>query len=117
MKAKERVPENSEQPKPLPAPTNQEREEVLTGWQEEIIALAEARLTIDGEEDVLCQMTRRIIAISEFVQDLTLVASGDPCRDIPISASALYSVMKEIEEHARIAWWVAAGKPRYSRWG
>jgi hypothetical protein len=48
MKAKKIVSEKNEQLNPLPTPSNEERKDRLAGWQKEIVALAEARLSLDG---------------------------------------------------------------------
>jgi len=112
MKAKKIVPENSEQPKTLPAPSNEERTDQLAGWQKQIVALAEARLSIDGEQDVIFHMQQRAISLCRVVDDLTINASDSD----EVSLRALGRLMEVIEEHIQIAQWITAGKPLCSHW-
>lgn len=111
MKAKKRVPENSEQPKILLAPSNEERKDQLAGWQQEIIALAEALLSLDGEQDVLFRMHQRAIGLCRVVEDFSLV--GD---DNDLSMHALGELMRAAGEAIQVAKWIAMEKPRHSRW-
>ena len=111
MKAKKRVPENSEQPKPLPAPSNKEREDELAPWQREIVLLAEARLILDGEQDVLAVMHQRAIGLCRVVEDMTLRAHEND-----VSLEALREVMRAAQESIQVARWIAAGKPLNPSW-
>ena len=80
MKAKKIISEKNEQPNPLPAPSNEERKDQLAAWQKEIIALAEARLSVEGEQDVISEMHRRAIGLCRIVEDMAI---SDTCeRDI-----------------------------------
>ena len=113
MKAKNKVPENHEQPKPLPASPIKEEKLDLAGWQKEIIALAEARLSIDGEQDVVCCALRRVIALSRCMQDMLLERKGD---DVTLHGDALYQIMEDIEENAQVVKWLTDGRPSEPRW-
>src|SRR5208283_140141 len=75
MKAKKIIPEKNEQPNPLPAPSNQERKYELAPWQKEIVALAEARLSVGDEQDIVPHMLRRAIGLCRIVEDMALSTS------------------------------------------
>jgi hypothetical protein len=111
MKAKERVPEKCQQPKTLPAPSNEERKDELAAWQKEIVALAEARLSINGEQDVVAEMHRRAIGLCRIVEELVLGQS-----ESEISLDALAEVMRIIEEDIQVARWITAGRPLNPYW-
>jgi hypothetical protein len=111
MKAKKIISEKHEQPSPLPAPSNEEREDQLAGWQQSIVALAEARLSLDGEQDVVFQMHERAIGLCRVVEDLAI---GDPKNEI--SLRALGKVMEVVQEDIEVAKWITMGKPRHPRW-
>jgi hypothetical protein len=111
MKSKKIISEKNEQPNPLPTPSNEETKDQLAGWQQEIVALAEARLSIDGEQDVVNQMHRRAIGLCRIVNDLSL---ANPISEI--SLEGLGHVMQTIEESVQIAKWITDGRPREPRW-
>jgi len=111
MKDKEIIPEQCEQPKTLPAPSNEEGKDQLAGWQKVIVALAEARPSVDDERDVVFNMHRRGIGLCRVVEDLALNAS-----ESDISLSALARVMEVVEEDILVAKWLTSGRPLYSRW-
>ncbi len=106
MKAKKIISEKNEQPNPLPTPSNEERKDQLAPWQEEIVALAEARLSVNGEQDVIPEMLRRAIGLCRIVEDLALAQS-----ESETSLEALGKVMQIVQEDIHIAKWIAAGKP------
>ena len=111
MKAKKIVPKNSEQPNPLPAPSNKEMEIQLAPWQEEIIALAEARLSLNREKDVVSRTLRRAIGLCRVVEDFSLV--GD---DNDLSMKALGQLMEVVGEEIQIAKWITRGRDREQYW-
>jgi hypothetical protein len=111
MKAKERIPEKCEQPKTLPTPSNEERQDELAPWQKQIVALAEARLSIDGEQDVIFQMHERAIGLCRVVEDFSLV--GD---DNDLSMHALGKLMEVVGEDIKVAKWIAMGMPLGRNW-
>jgi hypothetical protein len=111
MKAKKIISEKSEQPNPLPAPSDQERRDKLAPWQKQIIALAEARLSIDNEQGVISEMHRRAIGLSRIVEDLAL---SEPDSELPLEAVA--KVMQIIEEDIQVAKWIVGGRPLDSEW-
>jgi hypothetical protein len=111
MKAKERIPEKCEQPNPLPAPSIEERKYPLAGWQKEIVALAEARLSVNDEQDLVPQMLRRAIGLCRVVEDFSLV--GD---DNDLSMQALGMLMQVVGEDIQVVKWIVSGKPLDSRW-
>jgi len=98
-------------PAQLPALFNEEKEDQLAGWQEEIVALAEAYLTIDTEQDVIDHVQSRVIRLCRLMQDLTIDSPVDE-----ISAPALFEFMDVLEENIQIARWLHRGKPRHSNW-
>lgn len=111
MKAKKRVPENSEQPKTLPAPSNEEMKDNLAPWQKEIVALAEARLSVGDERDLLPHMHRRAIALCRIVEDMAMGTSeSEP------SLEALAMVMEIVQEDIQVAKWLVLGRPLDPRW-
>ncbi len=111
MKTKKIISEKNEQPNPLPTPSNEERKDQLAGWQKIIVALAEARLSLDGEQDVLSEMHRRAIGLCRVVEDFSIV--GD---DNDLSMEALGQLMKVVEEHIQVARWLTSGRPLDPRW-
>ncbi len=111
MKAKKIIPEKNEQPNPPPAPPNQEKRDELAPWQKEIVALAEARLSVEGEHDVISEMLRRAIGLSRIVEDLALCG-----RESELSLSALARVMQVIQEDIYVARWIADGRPLDHEW-
>jgi hypothetical protein len=111
MKAKKIVPENSEQPETLLAPSNKEKIDELSPWQKEIVALAEARLSILGEEDVINEMHRRAIGLCRVIEDFSIV--GD---DNDLSMEALGQLMRVLTEHIQVAKWLTSGRPLDPRW-
>ena len=111
MKAKKIIPPKNEQPNPLPAPPNNERLDQLAPWQKQIIALAEARLSISDERDVVPEMHRRAIGLCKIVEDMALGNTGS---EVPLDA--LYKIMEVIEENIQIAKWITSGRPLDSRW-
>jgi len=111
MKAKKIVSEKNEQLNPLPTPSNEERKDRLAGWQKEIVALAEARLSLDGEQDVVFHMHQRALGLCRVVEDMALGA-----HESDISLDALAKVMEVLEEHIQITKWITAGRPLHSHW-
>ena len=126
MKAKTIVPENSEQPNPLPTPPTlsnkgireeiqqemaEDRRDKLAGWQKEIVALGEARLSIDKEEDVVPRLLRRAIGLSRVVEDFSMV--GD---DNDLSMEALGQLVRVIQEDLQVVRWITGGKRLNPRW-
>ena len=104
MKAKKIISEKNEQPNPLPALSDLERRDELAGWQRQIVALAEARLSLDTEQDVISETLRRAIGLSRIVEDLAL------CHESELSLSALAKVMQIIQEEVFVAKWITGGK-------
>ncbi len=111
MKAKKIISVKSEQLNPLPAPSNEERKDQLAPWQKEIVALAEARLTINAEGDLIPHMHRRAIALCRIVEDMALGQT-----ESEISEDALAKVMEIVQEDLRVAKWLASGRPLDPRW-
>jgi excinuclease UvrABC nuclease subunit len=108
----QRISEEREQPSPLPAPSNEERKDALAGWQKEIIALAEARLSINEEVDVVFQMLARAIGVCRVIEDLTLSAPDGEQLSFP----ALRQVMEIVQEDIQVAKWLTSGRPLYRNW-
>jgi hypothetical protein len=108
MKAKKIIPEKNEQPNPLPAPSDQERREELPPWQKEIIALAEARLSVEDEHSIVSDLLRRAIAMSRIVEDLALGK-----HESEASWGALGKVMQIIQEDIHVAKWITTGRMLY----
>ena len=113
MKNKNKVPQNpavSQDPAPAAPPLEQlnpEREDQLLPWQEEIVALAKARLSIDSNTkyEVVCDMHRRAIALCTMVEDLALGShESEP------SFKALASVMKIVQETIHVAAYINEGE-------
>jgi hypothetical protein len=111
MKVKKIIPEKNEQPNPLPAPSNQEKRDELAPWQQIIVAVAEARLTVDNEHEAIWEMHRRAIALCRIVEDLAL---SSPASELPLEALA--KVMQIIEENVRVAKWIAGGRRLDINW-
>jgi hypothetical protein len=111
MKAKKIISENNEQPNPLPTPSDQERRDELAPWKKEIIALAEARLSVDGKEDIICEMHRRAIGLCRIVEDLALCE-----HDSELSLSALAKVMQIAQEYIFVARYLTAKEPGCLDW-
>ena len=114
MKAKKIIPEYNKQPNPLPTPStpsNEERKDQLAGWQKQIVALAEARLSVDDEQDLVPELLRRAIGLCRIVEDMAI---GTP--ESEASLDALASVMRVIEEHIQTAKWITSGRPLDPRW-
>jgi Cdc6-like AAA superfamily ATPase len=111
MKAKKIISENSEQLNPLPVPSNEESKDQLAPWQKLIVALAEARLSVDDEQDLVPEMLRRAIGLCRTVEEMALGESQSE-----ISPDALAKVMQVIEEHVQIAKWITSGRPLRSNW-
>jgi hypothetical protein len=111
MKAKKIVSEESEQPNPLPAPSNEERKDQLAGWQKEIVALAEARLSLNSEQDLVPHLLRRAIALCRVVEDFSLVGN-----DNDLSIQALGRLMEVVQEDIQVAKWITSGRPLLSHW-
>jgi hypothetical protein len=111
MKAKKIVPENSEQPKPLLAPSNEERKHDILPWKKLIVALAEARLSLDGEQDVIFDMHQRAIGLCRVVEDFSLVGG-----DNDLSMEALGQLMRVVGEEIQVAKWISMGKPLDRDW-
>ena len=111
MKAKKIIPKKNEQPNPLPAPSNEEREDELAPWQKEIVALAEARLSINGERDMVPHMLRRALALCQIVEDM---ARGQ--MESEASLDALAMVMDIVREDLQQVKWLSMERPLYSRW-
>ncbi len=111
MKAKKIIPETCEQPKMLPAPSNEERKGELAPWQKEIVALAEARLSINAELDLLPHMHRRAIALCRIVEDMARGKSESEA-----SLDALAMVMEIVQEDIQVAKWLVSGRPLDPRW-
>jgi hypothetical protein len=111
MKAKKIIPKKNEQPNPLPAPSNEERKDQLAPWQKEIIALAEARLSLNGEHAVVFNMHRRTLGLCRIVEDMAMgqTESGT-------SLDALAKVMEIVQEDIQVAKWITSGRPLYSNW-
>jgi hypothetical protein len=108
MKAKKIIPENNEQPNPLPTPSDQERREELPLWQREVIALAEARLSVEDEQSVISDVLRRAIAMARIVEDLNLCEHGSE-----LSQGALAKVMQIIQEDLHVVKWLTTGRLLY----
>ena len=108
MKAKKIISEKIEQPNPLPTPSNQERIEELLPWQREIIALAEARLSVEDEQSVISDVLRRAIATSMIVEDLALSE-----HESELPSKALAKVMQIIQEDIQVAKWITTGRMFY----
>jgi hypothetical protein len=119
MKHKERIPEKSEQPKPLPALEQSAQPETfearmerrkndpLAPWQREIVDLGMAYLNTNDERDQVPRMIRRAISISIVVADMAGrqdVGSG-------IDEDALVSVMDLLREQLEVVKWITSGKP------
>jgi len=111
MKAKQIIPEQREQPKPLPAPSNKEREDQLAPWQKEVVALAEARLSLDEEQDVVSEMLRRAIGLCRIVEDMARSES-----ESETSLEALATVMEVIEQDLYVAKWITTGRVQNPTW-
>jgi hypothetical protein len=95
----------------VPAPSNEERKDELAGWQKVIVALAEARLSLDGEHDVVFDMHRRALGLCQIVEDM---AMGQP--ESETSLDALAMVMRIVQEDIQVAKWISAGRPLDPRW-
>jgi hypothetical protein len=108
MKAKKIISEKTEQPNPLPTPSDQERREALPLWQKEIIALAEARLSVEDVHSVVSDMLRRAIGMSMIVEDLALSE-----HESELPSKALAKVMQIIQEDIHVAKWIATGRMLY----
>jgi predicted RNA polymerase sigma factor len=102
---KQAIPKEILLPNPLPMPSDQERKGHLAPWQEEIVALAEAYLSINGEEDVIAEMHRRAIGLCRMVEDLA-ISDGE------VSMDALAKIMEVVQEEIQVARWLSSGKPR-----
>jgi cell division protein FtsN len=114
MKAKKIVSEKNEQLNPLPTPptpSNEERKDELAPWQKEIVVLAEARLSVNEEQDLIPQMLRRALGLCRIVEDLALSAS-----ESETSLNALQKVMEVVQEDLQIVKWITTGRPLDSRW-
>ena len=98
-------------PAQVPAPSNEERKDELAGWQKVIVALAEARLSLDGEHDVVFDMHRRALGLCQIVEDM---AMGQP--ESETSLDALAMVMRIVQEDIQVAKWISAGRPLDPRW-
>jgi hypothetical protein len=99
--------ETSKQPQAqIPVPTDEERKKDLAPWQLRIVALAEARLSIEGEEDVINEMHRRAIGLCRVIEDFSLV--GD---DNDLSIRALGHLVSIVQEDIQVAQWITSGKP------
>jgi hypothetical protein len=112
MKAKERIPEQCEQPNTPLAPPREESEDQLAPWQREIVALAKARLSINGEQDVVFEMHRRAIGLCRVIEDMCLrqdAGSG-------IDDEAVAKVMQVVQEDIEVAKWITSGKPLSPNW-
>ena len=114
MKAKKIIPENNEQPNPLPTPStpsNEERKANLAGWQQRIIALAEAHLSVDDEQELIPDILRRALGLCRIVEGMAMGTSPSE-----ISTDALASVMRVLEDHIQIAKWITSGRPLDPHW-
>jgi hypothetical protein len=111
MKDKKIISEKNEQPNPLPTPSNEERKGQLAGWQKLIVALAEARLSVNEEQDVISDMHRRAIGLCRIVEDFSLVGG-----DNDLSMQALGRLMLIVGEDIQVAKWISDGKPFEPRW-
>jgi hypothetical protein len=111
MKAKKIVPEQNEQPNPLPTPPKNEAKDELAAWQKQIVALAEARLSINDEGDVLSDLHGRAIGLCRIVEEMALNAP-----ESEVSLSALAKVMQVVEEDIQIARWIARGRSLCPLW-
>lgn len=114
MKAKKIVSEKNEQLNPLPTPptpSNEERKDELAPWQKLIVVLAEAHLSVNGEQDVISEMHRRAIMLCTIVEDMALGQT-----ESETSLDALAMVMKVIQEDIQIARWISSGRPLDPCW-
>ena len=111
MKAKKTISEKSEQPNPLPAPSNEERKDQLAPWQKEIVALAEARLSVNDEQDLVPRMLRRALGLCRIVEDMAMGQT-----ESETSLNALSKVMEVVQEDLWVAKWITSGRPLDSRW-
>jgi hypothetical protein len=104
MKAKNRVPEKSEQPKPLLAPLDELRKQRLMPFEENAIALGETRVNTNKESpiDVIDHMLRRAISVCEMVQEM---AVGNSPNEIP--GESLAGAMGGVIEDVEVAMWIA----------
>jgi hypothetical protein len=114
MKAKKIISKQNEQPHPLPTlptPSNEERKDELAPWQKLIVVLAEAHLSVNGEQDVISEMHRRAIMLCTIVEDMALGQT-----ESETSLDALAMVMKVIQEDIQIARWISSGRPLDPCW-
>jgi hypothetical protein len=105
MKAKERIPEQCEQPKTLAAQLHDKKESLFAPWEKQVFAVAEAYLSISDEMDVVGDMHRRAIALCRIVEDMALGQTGSEP-----SLEALATVMRVVQEEIYVAKWISQGR-------
>jgi hypothetical protein len=104
--------EPSKQPQAqVPAPTDEERKKNLAPWQLKIVALAEAHLSVDDEQDLVPNLLRRAIGLCRVVEDFSLVGG-----DNDLSMEALGKLMEVLEEEIQVVKWITSGRPLDPRW-
>jgi hypothetical protein len=109
MKNKNKVPQKpivSQDPEPADPPLekpNEEREEKLGGWDGEVVALANARLSMPHNStlEIVSLMHTRAVALCRIVEDMALGTSENEA-----SLKALASVMEIVQEHINVAAWI-----------
>jgi len=115
MKAKNNIPRKREQPKPLPAPFNEQNWEKLLPYQKNSYFLAEARLKMQGVEgtgylDAICWLHYRAAALCDIVSEAAYSESRSK-----MPGESLSVVMGIIREDIEVAGVLARKMPQDQR--